>query len=109
MNNYIQSGATIPVTAPYNVAGGDGMLVGALFLVAAHAALSGEQVEGKTVGVYSLKAKVSDAIAQGAVVYWDNVAREITSTADGNTKVGCVSVAKGAGEAACNVRLNGTV
>ena len=41
MKNYVQPGNTITLTAPYDVASGDGLLVGSVFGVAAGDAREG--------------------------------------------------------------------
>ena len=45
MKNYVQPGNTIPLTAPYDVASGDGLLVGSIFGVAAGNAVNGLALE----------------------------------------------------------------
>ena len=59
MKNYIQPGHTITLTAPAAVTSGSGLLVGAIFGIAAHDAASGEPVETLTVGVVDIN-KVGD-------------------------------------------------
>ncbi|WP_240636165.1 DUF2190 family protein [Caldimonas tepidiphila] len=109
MKNFIQSGLTMALIAPYAVAAGAGMLVGSLFAVAATTAANGAEVEGHTVGVFELTALATDTGAVGAKVYWDNTNKRCTVTATGNTLIGCLAAAKGAGEATMRVRLNGVV
>jgi predicted RecA/RadA family phage recombinase len=58
--------------------------------------------------VYDLKAKAADTGAVGAKVYWDNTAKEITTTASGNTPVGVLTEAKTNGPVLASVRLNGS-
>ncbi len=41
MQNFLQEGRTLTLTAPYNVNSGGGMLVGSIFAVATNAASSG--------------------------------------------------------------------
>ena len=108
MKNYVQPGNTITLTAPYAVASGDGLLVGAIFGVAAGAAALGEAVEAALTGVYDLKKVASQAWAAGDKVYWDNTAREATKTTTSNTLIGVavVAVAGGAGDTIGRVRLN---
>ena len=50
MKNFIQSGDTVPLPAPYAVNGGDGLQVGALFGVATSAAAACATVETTTAG-----------------------------------------------------------
>ena len=107
MKNYVQPGKTITLTAPYAVTSGDGLLVGSIFGVAAATAALGEAVEAALVGVYDLKKVASQAWAAGDKIYWDNTAKELTTTASGNTKVGAAVKAAGSGETTVVVRLNG--
>ena len=60
--------------------------------IAQTAGLTGENISVDMVGVYSFPAKNADAIAVGAVVYWDGA--EITTTATSNTKAGVAWSAK---------------
>ena len=108
MKNYVQPGNTITLTAPYAVASGDGLLVGAIFGVAAGTAALGETVEAALTGVYDLKKVASQAWAAGDKVYWDNTAKEATKTTTSNTLIGVavVAVAGGASDIIGRVRLN---
>ena len=65
MKNYVQPGNTITLTAPYDVASGDGLLVGSIFGVATGAAANGEAIEAALVGVFDLKKVGSQAWAVG--------------------------------------------
>lgn len=57
-------------------------------------------------GVYTLAKKSADTFVQGAVVYWDAVNGQITSTASGNTAAGHAFNAAGAGVTTIDVKLN---
>lgn len=107
MRNFIQSGQTIGLAAPYTLASGDGALVGTLFGVAASSAAAGTPVELATLGVFDLSCLAADTLAAGAIVYWDNANRRCTSTATGNRIIGSAIAAKAAAETTCRVRLDG--
>lgn len=108
MKNYIQPGRTLTLPAPYDVAAGDGFLVGSIFAVAAGSALSGADVEGVTDGVFDLKKASAQAWTVGAKIYWDNTAKNVTTTSTDNVLIG-VAVAVAANPTATGkVRLNGT-
>ena len=109
MKNYVQPGNTITLTAPYAVTSGDGLLVGAIFGVAAGAAALGEAVETAVEGVYDLKKVASQAWAAGDKIYWDNTAKQTTKTLTSNTLIGVATeaVAGGATDLIGRVRLNG--
>lgn len=93
------------LTAPYAVASGDGLVVGAIFGVASGTAALGEAVEG----VYDLKKVASQAWAAGDKIYWDNTAKNTTKTLTSNTLIGVATeaVAGGATDLIGRVRLNG--
>ena len=109
MQNYVQPGATLTLTAPYAVTSGDGLLVGALFGVATADAALGEAVETCLVGVYDLKKVGAQAWAAGDKVYWDDTAKQTTKTATANTLIGVATEAAGSDDATGRVRLNGSV
>jgi predicted RecA/RadA family phage recombinase len=111
VKNFVQPGNTITLTAPYDAASGDGLLVGSIFGVASGAASSGEIVEAALVGVFDLKKVASQAWAVGDRIYWDDTNRQTTKTATSNTLIGVAieAVANGAGDLVGRVRHNGTV
>lgn len=110
MRNFVQTAVLITVAAaPYVVASGGGCLVGALFGVAQAAAANGAQVVLETQGVFDLPKAAGDTPAVGAKVYWNDAAKSVTTTAAGNTLIGCAIKAALAGDATVRVRLNGTV
>ncbi|MBF0437449.1 MAG: DUF2190 family protein [Magnetococcales bacterium] len=108
MKNWILSGDTVTVVAPAAVNSGEGLMVGSLFGVAVSTAAINENVEISTTGVVDLP-KASGAITQGAKIYWDNTAKNVTTTVGTNTLIGCAIVAAAVGDAIARVRLNGVV
>jgi predicted RecA/RadA family phage recombinase len=108
MRNYIQPGHALTLAAPYDVVSGDGLLVGAIFGVASHDALSGAEVETQLTGVLDLAKVASQAWTAGAKVYWDNTAKRATTVASGNTLIGVAVLAVGSGaeEVIGRARLN---
>ena len=97
MRNYIQPGHVITLAAPYDVVSGAGLLVGSIFGVAAHDALSGAEVETQLTGVIDLAKVASQAWTAGAKIYWDNTAKRATNVASGNTLIGVAVLAVGSG------------
>lgn len=97
------------VPAPYPVQSGNGVLVGALFGVAAVSAPLGRSIEIATRGVYDLPKKAGDTPAVGARLYWDDAAKVITTTAGSNAYVGTAAEAAIGSTAVARVRLNGFV
>ena len=108
MRNYVQPGDTVTVVAPAAVNSGEGLMVGVLFGVAVSNAAINENVEILTTGVVDLP-KATVAITQGAKVFWDNTAKNVTTTSAGNTLIGCAIVTAAVGDAITRVRMNGVV
>lgn len=107
MKNFVQPGDMITVAAPNGgIASGAGVLAGSLFGIAACTAAEGADVEIKTTGVFDLP-KASGAITQGAKVYWDDTAKNVTTTASGNSLIGVAAAATASGASTVRVRLNG--
>ncbi|MGS4947326.1 DUF2190 family protein [Meridianimarinicoccus sp. RP-17] len=108
MKNYVQPGATLTLTAPYAVTSGDGLLVGAIFGVAAGDAANGATVEAALTGVFDLTKIGSQAWTVGAKVYWDDTNKRCTTVTTDNTLIGVAveAVAGGAGDTIGRVRLN---
>jgi predicted RecA/RadA family phage recombinase len=104
--NYIQPGRTITLAAPYQRNAGEGALVGAIFGVALATVANGVNGEFAIEGVWDIT-KATGAITQGALVYWDNTNKNVTTTSTSNTRIGCATQAQASGDATVRVRLNG--
>jgi predicted RecA/RadA family phage recombinase len=104
MKNFVQQGDNLTLIAPRAVASGAGFLVGSIFAIAsADAALNGP-VAGVTRGVFDLP-KAAGAVTQGAKLYWDNTAFNLTTNASGTTLVGVATQAAASGDATARVKL----
>jgi predicted RecA/RadA family phage recombinase len=88
MKNYLQAGEKITITAAAAIASGAGVLVGAMFGVAAGDALSGQDVTIVRKGVFSLNKLSAQAWTPGEAVYWDDTAKECTTVSAGNAQIG---------------------
>ena len=110
MRNFIQPGDSIAMAVPYatGVASGQGMLVGALFGVAAVDGAQNDIIEAATDGVFDLAKEPALAITAGARVFWDNTNRRITTTATANYHVGIATLAALAADATVRVLLERT-
>lgn len=108
MKTFIQQGDTLTLAAPYDVAAGAGFKVGSIIAVATSAALSGANVEGLTTGVVDVKKTSAQAWTAGVAVYWDDTAKEFTTTSTSNTKAGVAVAAAANPSATGRVRLNGS-
>lgn len=105
MKNYVQDGRQLTVTAPYAVASGVGCLVGSLFGVTVGAAAISESVEIVTDGVFTLAKATGAAWTQGVKIYWDDTAKNCTTTVGTNKLVGVATAAAASGDTTGNVRL----
>ncbi len=106
MKNHVQPGHYLTFTAAAPVTHGQGVLMGALFGIAATNAATGEDFEAAITGVYELP-KAAEEITAGARVYWDAAEGHVTLDDDGNPLVGAATVTAAAGAALVPVRLNG--
>lgn len=105
MASYVQDGDLIDYTPSSAVAAGDVVVLNDLVTVAprpiAANALGAVAVEG----VFSLP-KASGAIGQGAIVYWDATAGNITTTSSGNKRAGKAAAAEVSAATTVKVLLN---
>lgn len=108
MQNYIQPGDSITVTAAAAASSGAGVKLGNLFGVASGDAEIGENLVLTTTGVFELPKVSTDDLAVGDAVYFRSSDSTVTSTASGNTKIGVAVAAAGNPSGAVRVRLNGT-
>ena len=101
MRNYVQPGNSLAITVPYvgGILSGQGVLVGALFGVAAVDGAQNAVIEAATQGVFDITKEPALAITAGARVFWDNTNRRLTTTATGNFQVGLATVAALAADA----------
>jgi predicted RecA/RadA family phage recombinase len=110
MRRYIQPGNSLQLTAPVgNVVGGQGYLIGSLFVVANHDATAGARFEGLVEGVADIAKAAGEVWTEGQIIFWDNAARRATTTATGNTKIGAAAAAAASADTFGRVRLNGVV
>lgn len=113
MKNYIQPGNTITVTAPGNLTGGDGYLIGQLFGVIAGDVQTGDDMDLVTVGVFDLKKPPGAIFTVGAPVYWEQASQraksgndeDSNSAGDNEALIGVCVAAAGVGEATVRVKL----
>ena len=107
MRNFQQIGDTIGVTAPTGgVVSGQGLLVGALFGVAAVDAAEAAKFSLALTGCYRLPKATGNGLTEGQKAYWDDTAKNITGTASGNTLVGHAIEAAASGATEAVVRLS---
>lgn len=110
MNNFIQPGDSLELTAPSGgVTKGAPKQIGRLLVVPAVSALQGARFIGKTTGVFTVTKVGSQAWTEGAVVYWDAGNNRFTTTASTHLQAGTAvaAVGSGSGETTGVVRLDG--
>jgi predicted RecA/RadA family phage recombinase len=107
MKLYQQPGVIMPLAAPYDRLSGQGALVGAIFGVATVDVLSGVTANFLIKGVTTLAKATGAAWTQGALIYWDNAAKNCTTTSTANTRIGYAAVAAASGDTTGVVALNG--
>ena len=106
--NYGQPGEQVTFTAPTGgVVAGTAYLIGTLLVVAISSVAQALPFAGSTEGIWDLPKAATITPAEGALVYWDNAAKNVTTTATGNTRIGVCMVVPGASDATIRVRLNG--
>lgn len=81
MKTYLQDDDRIVATAPYAVAAGAGCLVGSLFGVAESAIASGAKGVLILEGVVTLAKATGAAWTEGVRIYWDDTAKNCTTSA----------------------------
>lgn len=87
--NYVQEGEVLNLTAPYTRTAGQGALFGSLFGIALVNVASGSAASFSTCGVWTLaKAEAQEWATIGLPIYWDNSAKNLTTSGGGNTLVG---------------------
>lgn len=106
MKNFVQVGDTIPLIAPYAVVSGAGLLVGSIFGVAVVTAAISTSVETCLRGVFDLAKASGAAWTQGARIYWDDVARNCTTTVGTNKLIGVAAQAQLSGDTVGRVLLS---
>ena len=57
-------------------------------------------------GVFTVTKLGTDTVAAGALLYWDNTNKRLTTTASGNTLSGFAVAAAGSGVTAVNIKIN---
>lgn len=108
MKTFIQNGASITVAAPAGgVTSGDGVIVGALFGVAATTAAEGETVSLATVGVFELPKPTSTTFTSCGAVSFNISTRECAAPGSGKYPIGIAIEAAGNGTGTVKVRLDG--
>jgi predicted RecA/RadA family phage recombinase len=108
MDNYIQPGDVVTLTAPLGgVVSGTFYQIGQLVVCASGSVAVGLPFEGATRGVFTAPKATGQVWAEGAILYWDDAAGKFTTTPDGNLRSGCAVAAAGSSATTGSVRLDG--
>lgn len=110
MQNKVQDGKKLTfIAGSGGVLGGKGVKIGQIFGVIEADAAEGELYTVDTEGVFDLPKNDGDTPAVGALLYWDDSAKDVTTTATSNLLIGCHvgTAAAGSGDATVRTRLNG--
>lgn len=110
MKTFGAPGNVLTFTAPSpGVVSGVPVLIGGLLVVPQTTAATGAQFAGVCDGAFIGMPKATSQVwAEGAVLYWDNTAKNFTTTSTANFRVGCAGT-NGAlsADTVGPVRLNG--
>ena len=107
MRNYVQPGVSITTPATAAASSGDGVKVNNLFGIASGDAAIGDKLVLTTEGVFDMPKVSANTFDVGALVYWDNTAKVVTSTASGNARIGLAVTTAANPSSSVNVRLDG--
>ena len=106
--NYIQPGAILTLTAPYDRLSGEGAQVGSIFGVATSDVLSGAAGEFDTEGVWSLAKTSAQVWTVGQKIYWDNGNKRCDSDGTVGMLIGVATAAATNPSSTGYVKLNGS-
>lgn len=104
--NFHSPGEHITFTAAADLVSGQAFLIGLRLAISLTAVASGGSGEAAVEGIWSVPKLSTDAVTQGALLYWDNTNKRLTTTATANTLAGYAAEAAGAGVATVNIKLN---
>ena len=105
MASYVQDDDLIDYTPSSAVAAGDVVVLADLVTVAPRAIAANALGTVAVEGVWSMP-KATGAISQGAIVYWDATAGNVTTTATNNKRAGKAAKAAASGDASVQVLIN---
>ncbi|EMY46524.1 DUF2190 family protein [Glaesserella parasuis] len=104
--NFIEMGEAIKIKAKTAVKGGELVVTGDLAGIAVADIAKDEIGALSVIGVWQVKAKSDEAIAQGDKLYWDTSAKEATKTAGSHKYIGIAWSDSPSSTAVVTVKLN---
>lgn len=105
MASYVQGDCLVDYTPSAAVAAGDVVVLADLVAVAPRAIAANALGAVSVEGVWSMP-KATGAISQGAIVYWDATAGNVTTTSSGNKRAGKAAKAAASADASVQVLIN---
>lgn len=106
MENFVQKGDTIDLTAPSGgVVSGTTYKIGVILCVAANTIAAGLTFPAAVTGVYDLAKATGETWAEGDALYWDNTAKDWTKTSSSNTIGGYAVLANQSADTVGRLRL----
>lgn len=94
-----QPGDVLEFTAPSGgVTAGVPVLIGSVLVIPTTTAAQGVLFRGKRTGVHTVPKATGAAWTEGAILYWDNTAKNFTTTATSNFRVGFAAAAAASGD-----------
>ncbi|HDX1086923.1 capsid cement protein [Pasteurella multocida] len=104
--NFIQNGDTIDFVAAKTIKSGDVVQLNDLAVIAVTDIENQATGTGIIGGVWRVKAKQSDDIQQGVILYWDNGAGEATTTKGSHKRLGVAWSNSGTSSIEVDVKIN---
>lgn len=104
MKNFIQKGEVITIQATADTISGEVVLVGTIIGIAVKSVLTGGELPLAIEGVVELP-KATGAITLGAKLYWDDTAKDVTTTVAANALAGYAISAQATGDPTVLVKL----
>jgi predicted RecA/RadA family phage recombinase len=102
----VADGRIVTLTAPYQRNAGQAALIGAVVAVALQPVANAANADFALEGVWDLDKATGQTWTQGALIYWDNAAKNCTTTSTSNTRIGFAMQAQLTGDTVGRVRLN---
>ncbi|MFY9085366.1 DUF2190 family protein [Aliarcobacter cryaerophilus] len=100
-------GKVVPYTCTRDVTVGDVIPLGVSMVgIAVNSGLVGEEISIELEKVWTIKAKTSEVISIGDVLYWDDEEKELTKEATDNVYAGRATNSKTAVAGTVDIKLN---
>lgn len=106
MKNFVQDGDRIQFVAGAATVSGAGVKIGVRFGVAVSDVANGATGVAAMEGVFTIPKLSTDVVAQGVLLYWDDVNKRLTVTSAGNTQAGYAQAAAGNGVTTVDIMIN---